>query len=410
MAVARFLQVSDLHLGRPFGWLSADRRADRRSDQRRALERVVREAIERGVHAILIPGDLFDEEGADAETMAFALHAFRVAGCPPVLIAPGNHDPYSESSHNWSPRLLKARGTTWPEHVHVFTSPEWSAKELDALPGARVWGRCFTSNGLSSERPLSAEALRSIVPVDASGLDLALLHGSREGQCPPSQNVTAPFSDAEAQASPFSYIAAGHYHAGTRLASSGGRSGGVRLSYAGSAVAIDATELGAHGALDVRVEFGFRQPFVEIEFVELDRRKVFELAADLSGASSGEVVDRRVMKALDDAGVGEADLATVRLTGRLVRGVRYSGPGAELKARVFHLRVDLRGVRPDYDLDVYLEKGPTTTEDRFACALLEKLVGERDPEQRAILESALYYGLDAFRLREVVPSYDEMGE
>src|SRR6266850_5228812 len=122
MAVARFLQVSDLHLGRPFGWLATDRRADRRSDQRRALERVVREAIERGVHAILIPGDLFDQEGADAEMMAFALHVFRVAGCPPVLIAPGNHDPWSETSYNWSPRLLKARGATWPDHVHVFTT------------------------------------------------------------------------------------------------------------------------------------------------------------------------------------------------------------------------------------------------------------------------------------------------
>src|SRR5262245_40598444 len=86
MAVATFLQLSDLHLGRPFGWLPADRRAERRADQRRALERAVREAIERGAHAILIPGDLFDEAGADADTMAFALGAFSVTGCPPVFI------------------------------------------------------------------------------------------------------------------------------------------------------------------------------------------------------------------------------------------------------------------------------------------------------------------------------------
>jgi DNA repair protein SbcD/Mre11 len=410
MAVARFLQVSDLHLGRPFGWLPTERRADRRSDQRRALERVVREAIERGVHAILIPGDLFDQEGADAETMAFALHAFRVAGCPPVFISPGNHDPYSESSHNWSPRLLKARGTSWPDHVHIFQTPGWSAMELEGQPGVRIWGRCFSSNGLSTERPLGADALKKVTAGDSSGLDIAVFHGSREGQCPPRQVVTAPFTDTEVQASPFTYLAVGHYHAGSRLTSSGSKSGGVRLAYAGSAVAIDATELGAHGALDVRIEYGFRQPFVEIEFVELDRRKVFDLTTELNGASSADVVDRRVAKALDDAGVGEADFATVRLKGRMVRGVRYSSPAPELQARVFHLRVDLRAVRPDYDLDAFLEKGPTTTEDRFACALLETLVGERDPEQRAVLMSALYYGLDAFRLREVVPSYEELGE
>jgi len=60
MAVVRFLQVSDFHLGRPFGWLPPERRADRRHDQRRALEHSVRQAIERGAHALLVPGDLFD--------------------------------------------------------------------------------------------------------------------------------------------------------------------------------------------------------------------------------------------------------------------------------------------------------------------------------------------------------------
>jgi DNA repair protein SbcD/Mre11 len=409
MAVARFLQVSDLHLGRPFGWLAADRRADRRADQRKALERLVKEAIERGAHAILIPGDLFDQEGVDAETMAFALHAFRVTGCPPVLIAPGNHDPWSESSHNWSPRLLKARGVTWPDHVKLFTTPYWSTIKLDSLPGVRFWGRCFTSNGANSERPLAAASLREIGTADPSGFDIALFHGSREGQTPPGQLVTAPFSDAEAQAAPFAYSAVGHYHAGSRLGSSGEKSGGVKLAYAGSAVAIDTTELGHHGALDVRVEYGFRQPFVEIEFVELDPRNVYDVTCDLSGAASAEEIDRRVKKALDDAGVLEKDIATLRLKGRLVKGVRYAGPGPELRQRAFHLRLDLRTVRPDYDLEEYMMKGPTTTEERFACALLQKLVEERDPEKRAVIESAIYYGLDAFRLREVTPSYEEFG-
>jgi DNA repair exonuclease SbcCD nuclease subunit len=410
MAVVRFLQVSDLHLGRPFGWLPTGRRADRRADQRRALERVVREAIERGVHAILIPGDLFDQDGADAETMAFALHAFRVTGCPPVLIAPGNHDPYSENSPTWSARLLKARGAAWPDHVHIYTSPEWSVKELDAAPGVRVWGRCFTSNVASTERPLSQAMVKGVNTADQAGLDVAVFHGSREGQCPPGQKITAPFTDEEIHRTPFTYLAVGHYHAASRIASSDDKSVGVKLAYSGSAVAIDATELGLHGALEVRIEYGFRRPFVEIEFVELDRRKVYDLAADVSGAASPEEVDRRVQRACDQAGVTDADIVTVRLKGRLVNGVRYAGPGADLKARAFHLRVDLRGARPDYDLEAFMMRGPRTTEERFACALLEKLVEEREPAKRALIESAIYYGLDAFRLREVVPAYEEIGE
>jgi hypothetical protein len=282
-------------------------------------------------------------------------------------------------------------------------------KTLDALPGVRFWGRCFTSNGLSTERPLSAAAMRPLGAADNSGFDVALFHGSREGQAPPGQVVTAPFTDAEALGAPFAYLAVGHYHAGSRLASNGEKSGGVKLAYAGSAVAIDTTELGAHGALEVRVEYGFRQPFVEIEFVELDKRRVYDVTCDIGGASSAEQIDRRVQKTLDDAGVTENDIATLRLKGRLVKGVRYSGPGTDVRQRAFHLKLDLRTVRPDYDLEAYMMKGPTTTEERFACALLQRLVEERDPAKRAAIESAIYYGLDAFRLREVVPSYEEFG-
>jgi exonuclease SbcD len=411
MALARFLQISDLHLGRPFGWLANERRAERRADQRRALERVVREAIERGVNAILIPGDLFDAEGADAETMAFATSAFRVTGCPPVVIAPGNHDPWWETSPNWSPRLLSVRGQSWPDHVHVFTTPGWSARSFDALPGVRIWGRCFSSGDISNERPLAASALERVKAGEGVTLDLALFHGSREGQCPPQQKVTAPFSDDEVQKSPFAYHAVGHYHGGEglRIDGTGSRGSGPALAYAGSAIALDMSELGAHGALDVQIEHGKGQPTVKVEFVELDKRKVVDVTAEIGGASSAEEVDRRVQKALDAAGATDADIATVRLKGRLVNGVRYAGPGEELRGRAFHLRVDLRGVRPDYDLEAFMMRGPRTTEERFACALLETLMTEKNPEERAILESAIYYGLDAFRMREVVPAYEDMG-
>jgi hypothetical protein len=88
--------------------------------------------------------------------------------------------------------------------------------------------------------------------------------------------------------------------------------------------------------------------------------------------------------------------------------VRYAGPVPELTARAFHLRADLSGVRPDYDLDAYRGGDGGTTEEKFARALLEQLEREPDPLQRALVESALYYGLDAFRLHEVVPAYEDL--
>ena len=409
MGLVRLLQISDLHLGRPFGWLPADRRDERRRDQIGTLERAVRTAIERGAHAILIPGDLFDVEGVDASTLASAISSFDIAGCPPVFIAPGNHDPFWPRCLHWNARLLRLRDREWPAHVHVFTSESWAAQPLPNFQAVRVWGRSFTSNAVSLDRPLAPERLREIPPPDPERVEIALFHGAREDVVPPGQTVTAPFSDAEVLASPFTYLAAGHYHAATAITANDGVAAGVRLAYAGSAVALDVSESGVHGALEVRIEHGRRLPFVETEFVPLDSRRVHDLTVDVTRCASAEQVDRRIEKALDDANAAEADLARVRLTGRLAKDVRYR-PSPRLQDRLFHLRIDVRRLRPDYDLEAYLDHDPVTTEERFARSLVERLHQEKDPAQRALLESALYYGLDAFRLHEVTPAYEELGE
>jgi DNA repair exonuclease SbcCD nuclease subunit len=427
MAVVRFLQVSDFHLGRPFGWLPPERRSDRRHDQRRALESSVRLAIERGVHAILLPGDLFDLDYVDADTLAFAVHAFDVTGCPPVFIAPGNHDPCSSTSPYWNPALLRARGASWPAHVHVFDSPGWTAKPLPGMEEVRIWGRCSIQAVESAARPLAPEALAGVDARRGEGVNVAVFHGSREGFLPPGQKAVAPFTDAEVMASPFDYLAVGHIHTPQSLeadAPDGATSGAgpwVRLAYAGAAISLDVSELGRHGAYEVRIEsdgggpppaFGgypAGTPRAAIEFIELDKRRVYDLAVDVTGATSAEQVGRRVLRALDQAGAGDADIVVVRLSGRLMRGVRYAAPGPEVRPRAFHVRLDPRALRPDYDLAALRACEPVTTEERFARALLDQLDAETDPARRADLESALYYGLDAFRLHEVVPAYEELG-
>lgn len=411
MALARFLQVSDLHLGRPFAWLPGDRREDRRRDQQRALEQAVGQAIERGVHGILVPGDLFDSVAVDAGLLTFAVKAFSVAGCPDVYIAPGNHDPASTTNAAWNARLLQARGIAWPEHVHVFDSPHWTAAPVPKLAGVRVWGRCFTANVESTERPLAREAVAAVTGTSPLGFEVAVFHGSREGFCPPAQKLTAPFSDDEIAASPFVYHAVGHYHTASRVEqplTEGVKSAGARLAYAGSGVSLDMTETGAHGALEVRIEYGHRLPFVEVEPVELDRRRVYDVSVDVTGAASPDAVDRRVLKALDLAGAGELDLVTVRVAGRLGAGVRWAAPGSELRERAFHLRFDLAGVKPDYDLAAYRARDPKTTEDRFVRELLAQIDAEPDAARRAVLERALYHGLDAFKLRQVSPAWEEV--
>jgi hypothetical protein len=413
MALVRFLQISDLHLGRPFAWLPADRREARRRDQQSALEQAIKHAVERNVHALLIPGDLFDTVPVDTASLAFAVRAFSVPGCPPVFITPGNHDPASSDNAAWNARLQQARGMSWPAHVHVFDTPVWQGVPLATQPKVRVWGRAFLSSSGTMDRPLAAGSLEGSYTHELDAIDVAVFHGSREGRCPPSQKVTAPFSEAEVVTSPFVYHAVGHYHARSDIeqtAASGGPVIGVRQAYAGSPVSLDYTETGDHGALEVSVRFGEGPCTVTTEFLRLDRRRVLGAQADVTGCASGAEVDRRLEHAMAAAGVTADDFVKLSLVGRLATGVRWDAPGADVLARAFHARTDRAQVRPDHDLDALRVGEGRSTEERFARDLLAAMDAATDPEERLAIRRALYYGLDAFRVGEVVPQWEEVSE
>ena len=411
MGLARFLQLSDLHLGRPFGWLPPDSRDERRGDQRRALEHAVTQAIERDVHAILIPGDLFDLEGVDSDTMAFAIgSAFDVAGCPPVFIAPGNHDPYFEGSLYWNPRRLAARGLKWPDHVHVFSNATWSAAPLPTLEGVRVWGRCFTANVPSLERPLETAALARVSAANPTGFDVAVFHGSREGHVPAGAEADRAVLRRRGAARAVRLPrrrplppGVAHRRQRRRLRRRAAR---LRRLRGRDRHHRGRRARGARGAGRVRHH---RRPFVEIELVELDRRKVYDLTADVTGCTSAERVDRRIQKALDDAGVTDRDIVTVRLTGRLARGVRYAAPGRRTWRRASSTcgSTAARCARTTTSRRCRLRR-PHHRGDASRAPCCEERDRETDPVQRALIESALYYGLDAFRLREVVPAWEEL--
>jgi DNA repair exonuclease SbcCD nuclease subunit len=366
----------------------------------------VAEATARRVDALLVPGDLFDGEEADVETVNRAVECVRAAGCPPVFIAPGNHDCYSRASTYYDNAKLAARHQpVWPAHVHIFTSPEFASAELSGRPEVRVWGRCVDANVESDDRVLAR------APRPGPGLaHVLLLHGSRDGFLAPGKRLTAPFSDAELLAAGFDYAALGHYHEPAEVRDGRGR---LRAAYAGSPAALARDETGPHGALLVRltVDASAAAPearglAVETEPVPLDERRLLAVTADLAGVGSPEAVRERVLAALAAAGATPRDLAVARLTGRVRPGVDLAPRAEDFAERVWCLLADVSELRPDYDLEAYRRGEPRTTEERFARSLLAEIDDERDPARRAELESALYYGLDALKQGRVAPRYE----
>lgn len=400
MTPFNFLQLSDLHLGRPFTWLPPALAEKRRADQRDLLWRAVKLAIDRKLGAILIVGDLFDGEVADRETVGRAIECVSQDGCPPVFIAPGNHDCFSRATFYYDNRRLVAAGQApWPSHVRIFGSPRFEGAAVPGRNDVLVWGRCVHENVDSSERVLLQDR-----PALAEGnLHILMVHGSRDGFLPPGKRITAPFNDAEVLAWGADYAALGHYHRPAQIMD---EEGVVRASYSGSPVALALDETGPRHVQVVTVEHNSLHRRVEIEALELDRRRLHRLEVDVTGLSSPEALKARLTDALETGLVGEKDMAIVTLTGRTRPGVDLLPKQGDEGSRYFWLKLDASGLRPDYDLSIYRRGDARTTEERFARSLLEEMDQEADPERRRVLEAALYYGLDALRLGDVAPRYE----
>jgi DNA repair exonuclease SbcCD nuclease subunit len=399
-----FLQLSDVHLGRPFTWLPPALAEKRRADQRDLLWRAVKLAIDRKLGAILIVGDLFDGEVADRETIGRAIECVSQDGCPPVFIAPGNHDCFSRSTFYYDNKRLVAAGQApWPAHVTIFDSPSFASAQVTGRVDVTIWGRCVHENVDSSERIL----LDNRPKLDDQGLHILMLHGSRDGSLPPGKRMTAPFNDAELLAWGADYAALGHYHLPATIADD---EGVTRASYSGSPLALALDETGPRHVQVVTVERNSLHRRVEIEPLELDRRRLHRVEVDVTGLGSPDALAARIQETLEMSLAGKDDLAIVTLTGRTRPGVDLlTGMDTDAQKH-FWLRIDASALRPAYDLTIYRRGEPRTTEERFARSLLAEIDDEKDPEKKRVLEAALYYGLDALKLGDVAPRYEAVGE
>ena len=125
----RFLQLSDVHFGAALtggrlqlpSALAQQRRQEKRDAFARAFDLVESEDLA----GVLIPGDLFDDESIDTDTLRFVLHHFARVAPRPVFVAPGNHDAYGGASPYERSAGPNSRGLTWPENVVLFAHEDF---------------------------------------------------------------------------------------------------------------------------------------------------------------------------------------------------------------------------------------------------------------------------------------------
>ncbi len=397
MRALRFLQISDVHFGARLtgGRLGLDAATARRREQERrvAFEQAMAEVVQRDLDGVLIPGDLFDDESIDADTLRFVVHCLASVAPRPVFIAPGNHDPYGGASpYRGEAERENERGIVWPANVHVFAHEEFRAVRWPGREEVLVIG-----SGVAVDRPSAQRRLAPRIDTEASPLRILLFHGSRDdGGFLQAHKSTYPFSRAELLAQELDWVALGHYHAAQTIVDDEGR---PRAAYSGCVLAGGLDEQGEKGALIVTLENGC----ASTEFVRLDPRRVRRVVCDLSGAGFAEAARARMESALEAAGARPEDLVLLECVGRRAQGLDL-GFLADLQEGYTHLRVDLHALRADVDLDRYPPVDEaTTTEERFVAALRARF-GDAD---EAIVHRALLYGLDALHRGRLDTRYEE---
>ncbi len=392
----RFLQISDVHVDSNLTSsrlaLPKDKRRTRITEINALVQQAMELATEREADAVLIPGDLWDDETVSQESVHSLVESFASIDPIPVFIAPGNHDFCSPLS-KYSREMQVALGMQpWSDNVFIFEKPDFASVSHPWREDVVVVGRAFLENVRTSQRLLGTRIARP-----TAAISLLLFHGSLEGHNREGvAKITAPFSSEELLAQEFSYTALGHYHSFSQIVDANGK---IRAAYAGST---GARMLGEEGPRHVLIGSVDSNGLVgEFEKVELDPRRICALNIDVTGASGAEIVSR-IEENASLQQCRPVDMVAVTLSGRIHKGANVRSAEQVFQDRYFHFKLFDRTL-PDYDLDNYDRR---TVEGRFIEEMKKEIDSAENDERRQHLERALYYGLDGFR-GEIKPAYED---
>ena len=357
--MVKVLHAADFHLDSAFGSLSEERSRQRRQECRRLVDRMVDYANDHGAELMLLSGDLFDGEriyAQTAEELAAALGRFRGA----VVIAPGNHDPYTA-------RSPYAR-TAWPGNVHIFKAESWE-KLVFPQYGCTVYGAAFIAGEAGAPQDLAAAD---------EGVRLLVLHGDvgHEG------SRYRGLSEAWLARTGVDYAALGHVHEhrGVQYA------GTVAYAYPGCPEGRGFDELGEKGFLFGTVDRGR----ADMQFVSFAARRYALVTVDVTDADVGRA-------AADGLRGREEDIVRLILTGEVEVAVDVQVLAQQLSGLCWQLEIrDETRLRQD----LWCGCGEESLRGLFLQNLREEY-DRADAEGRAIIEQAVRFGLAAMENREL---------
>ena len=358
--MVKILHSADFHLDSAFSALSESRARQRRQESRELVARLVDLANENGVELLLLCGDLFDGERVYAQTteeLIGALSRFRGE----VVIAPGNHDPYTHHS----PYAREK----WPENVHIFTQERLEKLEFPRYECV-VYGAAFTA----------AESGELQLPdlTDEEKTVLLVLHG--EVGVPGSRYRT--ISTETLAQSGVDYAALGHIHEYSGVQ----HAGKTAYAYPGCPEGRGFDELGEKGVLLGTIGKGT----VDLQFLPFACRSYEQIEVD--------VTDRDVVAAVSAALADHREnICRVILRGETDMPIDRRRLQQRLEGSAWELELWDKTRRRE---DLWQHCGEDTLRGLF-LAELRKEYDSADEVNRSVIEQAVRFGLAAMDDREL---------
>lgn len=246
--MVRFLHLADVHLDTAFEGRSAALREHLRDALRTAFERAVDCAIDEDVHAVLLAGDLFDDDRLSVRTEAFLVDQVQRlddAGIDTVYVT-GNHDPGGSG--------FRAAKIDWPDRFHYVDDRSPTTIELTDSSG----DPCATVVAAGhvdahEEANLAARFPEAEGPAPTIGLLHAHVTSAHQVEA---HDRYAPCTTEDLRAPGYDYWALGHIHTRQQVDEQ------AHAWYPGNLQGRSPRETGARGGLLVTLD-GSPEPDVE---------------------------------------------------------------------------------------------------------------------------------------------------
>ena len=364
-----FLICADMHLDSTFA-LDNDLR---REEQKFTFEKIIDMVAESGSELLLIPGDLFDVRNPSQETVDFVIRQFNRIPDTDILIAPGNHDPYTTDSPYFY--------AEWPENVYIFKADRMRCFELplreSCQKNLRIYG--IGNAGHFTRKTLLRDSNDKLPELDPNYTNILLMHGDAEV----SKSVYNPIHTQDIKTCGFDLCALGHRH---RYEST------PLYTYAGVPYPRGFDEWGECGIIEGTISDGGA---VICWFVPIEGRRYIETEIDVEALDdcSPEELCIEILKKITPG----KNFYKIKLEGRISEGKKINCSAIEMR-----LSEDFPGIKIEDNTSAMTDYNLISRENSLRGIYIRKLLSmQREASREKVIDKqavadAMELGLKAF--------------